>query len=147
MYRAQMCMFSTICRRRSNNAKHMEINSTLQFIHIQKHQLPQHLSVLYAHLSRLNSHNLTRPGTLPKHDLSASLKHCKTNGNPSKSPFIDIQKHPNLQNMLALYSNLNRLNSHNLTRPGKLPTDDLSIAKQNEINQNDHLYTSKNANI
>ena len=29
-------------------------------------------------MNRLNSHNLSRPGRLPKHDLSASLKHCKT---------------------------------------------------------------------
>ena len=29
-------------------------------------------------MKRLNSHNLSHPGRLPKHDLSASLKDCKT---------------------------------------------------------------------
>ena len=33
---------------------------------------------------------------LPKHDLSASLKDCKTNGNQSKWQFIHIQKDQNL---------------------------------------------------
>ena len=46
---------------------------------------------LYANLNRLNSHNLTCPGTLPKHDLLASLKHCKTNGNQQK---MTIYTHP-----------------------------------------------------
>ena len=47
-------------------------------------------------------HTSNCPGMLPKHDLSASLKHCKTNKNQSKWPFIHIPEDQNLQNRSAL---------------------------------------------
>ena len=74
MYRAQMYFHNTICRRRSNNNKINENQASFTF------RDPQNTNIFkldkdYKQILNWQiSVDLTRPGTLPKHDPSASLK-------------------------------------------------------------------------
>ena len=84
---------STICRRRSNIAKRMKITQNHHFETSKNTNISKNIQGFALNVNRLDSLDFIRPGTFPKHDLSALPK---TNGNQRQIAFIDAHEHPNL---------------------------------------------------